>query len=101
MAEIDITNDEVLARTRTFNVSASRKINVSFQSWEFHFGQTIEFRETDTPSMRRAIILKALGLSHGVIKTDIQNTIPEIRATIGNSPDAQTVIETVEDSVRV
>lgn len=92
----EISNDAVLTTLTDFNVRYSRKVNISFQSWEFSHGHTVEFLTSQGPDERRALIRKASDLVRTLVLLDIQATMPEIEATIGDQPQ---VVETLKRSL--
>lgn len=87
MAETQaVPNDKVLMQLESFNVRYSRKINISFQSWEFSHGQTLSFEPSNSADERRALIRKVSEFVRIAVLQDIVATLPEIEHTIGDQP---------------
>lgn len=97
MAETQaIPNDKVLLQLESFNVRYSRKINISFQSWEFSHGQSLAFEKGNTADERRAMIRKVSEFVRIAALQDIMATMPEIEHTIGDQPH---VVEALKRSL--
>lgn len=81
-----IPNDEILKLLTSFNVRYMRKVNFTYQCWEFSHSQSVSFLPEHTPDQRRAIIRKVSDLVRISVLQDIASTLPEIEATVGQ-PD--------------